>query len=167
MSRSSRDAEEPVSKSELKRQAHHLQALGRELTELKPAQLEELPLPDELQRAIADYQRFTSHGARRRQLQFIGRLMRELDVEPVIAALDTLRGQSAAAQYEFHQLEHWRERLVSEPEALTEFLAAYPGTDAQQLRHRIQQVHKASDENRKRAAMRTLFRFLREAVHPV
>jgi ribosome-associated protein len=175
MSRSTRtpaDADGPqedsaqVSKSERKRQAHRIQALGQRLTELKPAHLRELELPEKLLASILDYRRFPSHEARRRQLQFIGRLMRDLDVEPIQAALDRLQGQSAQAQYEFHQLEIWRERLLAEPEALTEFMAEHPDVDTQQLRHRIAQVHKAKDEHQQRTASRALFRYLRESLHP-
>jgi ribosome-associated protein len=160
------DAPEVVSKSERKRQAHRTQALGQRLTELKPAHLRELELPDRLLSSILDYQRFPSHEARRRQLQFIGRLMRDLDVAPIVEALDRLQGQSAQAQYEFHQLESWRERLLADAESLTAFIAEHPQVDAQQLRHRIAQVHKARDEHQQRAASRALFRYLRESVHP-
>ena len=160
------DAPEEVSKSERKRQAHRIQALGKRLTELKPAHLRELDLPDRLLSSILDYQRFPSHEARRRQLQFIGRLMRDLDVEPIVAALDRLQGQSAQAQYEFHQIELWRERLLADATALTEFMAEHPQMDAQQLRHHIAQVHKARDEQQQRTASRALFRYLRETIHP-
>jgi ribosome-associated protein len=155
-----------VSKSERKRQAHRIQALGEQLAELKPALLRELDLPERLLASILDYQRFPSHEARRRQMQFIGRLMRDLDVEPIQQALDTLQGQSAQAQYHFHQLEIWRERLLAEPEALTEYLSEHPEVDVQQLRHRIAQVHKAKDELQQRTAARALFRFLRDSAHP-
>ena len=157
---------EGVSKSERKRRAHRLQALGRRLAELKPEDLEALDLPDALVTAIADYQRFPSHEARRRQLQFIGRLMRNVDPEPLQTALDGLDGQSARARYEFHQLERWRERLLQEPEALTAFVAEHPDVDVQQLRHRIHQVQKADSEDAQRTAYRALFRFLRETAHP-
>lgn len=160
------DAGEPISKSERKRRAHRLQALGRRLTELRPHDLETLDLPDVLVGAIADYQRFASHEARRRQLQFIGRLMREMDTGSLQSALDGLEGQSAQARYEFHQLEAWRERLLEDSDALTDFIAAHPDVDVQQLRHRIDQVHRATSEDRRRTAYRALFRFLRENVHP-
>lgn len=160
-------SDEPLSKSERKRRAHRLQALGRQLTGLNAEDLAELALPDKLYQAIVDYQRFPSHEARRRQLQFIGRLMRDLDVEPLQQALDTLHGQSARAQYEFHQLERWRERLLAEPDALTGFMDEHPHTDVQQLRHRIAQVHKAASEEQHRGAYRALFRFLRDSVHQV
>jgi ribosome-associated protein len=160
------DSGEPVSKSERKRRAHRLQALGRRLTELKADELAGLMLPEALVAAITDYQRFPSHEARRRQLQFIGRVMRDLDPEPLQAALDSLDGQSAGSRYEFHRLERWRERLIEEPDALTVFVAEHPEVDVQQLRHHIQQVHKARGEDQQRIAYRALFRFLRNGLHP-
>ncbi len=160
-------ADERVSKSERKRQAHRLQSLGQELAGLKPADLDELPLSDVLRAAIADYQRFPSNEARRRQLQFIGRLMRDENVAPLESALETLKGRSAEAHYEFHLLERWRERLLAEPDALTEFLDEHPEADTQQLRHKIQQVHRAKNDDQQKTAYRALFRFLRDTVHPV
>lgn len=159
------DPGEPISKSERKRRAHRLQALGRELTGLEPQQLAALALPEPLITAIRDYQRFPSHEARRRQLQFIGRVMRDMDPEPLQAALDALNGESAEARYEFRQLERWRERLLTEPEALTEFVAEHPQVAVQALRHHIQQVHQAIAEEQRRTAYRALFRFLRDSIH--
>jgi len=158
--------DEPISKSERKRRAHRLQALGRRLIELTDHQLDALELPDALRAAIADHRRFPSHEAKRRQLQFIGRIMRDMDPAPLQQALDALAGESAQARYEFHQLERWRDRLIEEPEALTEFMAEYPEANTQQLRHHVIQVRKATSGDAQRAAYRALFRFLREEIHP-
>ncbi|MEQ8857322.1 MAG: ribosome biogenesis factor YjgA [Pseudomonadales bacterium] len=160
------DTDEPISKSERKRRAHRLQALGRQLTELKRDDLAGLELSDKLRDAVLDYQRFTSHEARRRQLQFIGRLMRDLDPEPLQQALDTLHGQSAEARYEFHQVELWRKRLLEEPDSLTAFLDAFPNAESQPLRQRIAQVRNATSEIQQKTAFRSLFRFLRDVIHP-
>lgn len=159
------DTDEPISKSERKRRAHRLQALGRRLAEHKLEEVAELGLPDALLSAIADYQRFPSHGAKRRQLQFIGRIMRDMDPDALQEALDRLQGESAASRYEFHQLERWRERLLEEPDALTAFMAEHPDVNAQQLRHRVAQVHAAATDEQRRTAYRALFRFLREELH--
>ncbi len=156
--------EQPLSKSEQKRRATRVQLLGKALTELRPAQLSALALPEKLAAAVADYQRFPSREARRRQLQFIGRLMRDLDTTLIESALDSLHGQSAEAQYEFHQAERWRARLLEAPEALTEFLAEYPHTDRQRLRHQLQRVHQAKNAAQQRTASRELFRFLRTTL---
>jgi ribosome-associated protein len=160
------DSDEWISKSERKRRAHRLQALGRELAALKADEMAELGLPDALRTALLDYQRFPSHEAKRRQLQFIGRVMRDVEIEPLQAALDNLHGQSAEARYEQHLLERWRDRLLAEPDALTEFLAEYPGANSQQLRHHIRQVEAARTGQQQRTAYRALFRFLRDETHP-
>ncbi|HEX7035762.1 MAG TPA: ribosome biogenesis factor YjgA [Pseudomonadales bacterium] len=160
------DADEPISKSERKRRANRLQSLGQRLAEMRPEELAALELPDALIAAIVDYQRFPSREAKRRQLQYIGRVMRDIDIEPLQAALERLDGDSAEERYAFHQLERWRERLLTEPEALTELIREHPELDVQQLRHHIQQVHKARDEERQRSASRALFRLLRDGIHP-
>lgn len=158
--------QDSVSKSERKRRAERLQQLGGRLASLAPERLADLPIPDDVRSAVLEYQRFGSHGARRRQLQFIGRLMRTVDPAPLLAALDTLEGHSVEARREFQEVERWRAALLESPDGLTGFLDAYPATDGQQLRHHIQQVRKARDEQQQRTAARALFRFLRDAIHP-
>jgi ribosome-associated protein len=153
-----------VSKSELKRQALRLQELGKELAALKRQQLEALPLPDRLAHAIFEYQRFTSHEARRRQLQYIGRLMRDVDPEPLAAALADLRGESADARYRVHLAELWRERLLAEPAALSEFLDQFPQADRQALRQALQRAQKPAAETQQKAAARALFRLIRDQI---
>lgn len=161
------DPADPISKSERKRRASRLQVLGQTLARLPAEELAALALPDALRDALADYRRFPSHEARRRQLQFIGRLMRDIDSAPLESALATVQGHSAQSRREFHDTERWRERLLAEPQALTDFLAAYPGTDSQRLRHHIRHVHDARTEEQRHSAYRALFRFLRDTVHPV
>ena len=156
--------DEYISKTALKREALRLQALGLELTQLKRSQIETLPLHDKLAHAVLEYQRFTSNGARRRQLQFIGKLMRDIDITELEQALANLRGESADARYRVHQAEHWRERLLAEPEALTEFLTEYPEADRQALRHALQRARKPAAEIEQKTAARALFRLIREQI---
>jgi ribosome-associated protein len=152
-----------ISKTERKRDATRLQNLGRTLGALNATQLSEMPLSAELAKAIADYRRFPSNEAKRRQLQFVGKLMRSSDIAALEAALDLIEGRSAQARFQFHQLETWRDRLIDSPEALTEYLTEHPNSDRQVLRHHIQHVHKATDPDKQRTALRALFRFLRDA----
>lgn len=158
-------AEPPVSKSERKRAATRLQELGRALAELRPGRLTEIPLPENLERAIADYRRFPSREAKRRQLQLIGKLMREIDTTPIEAALERLDGRSASARYEQHQLERWRDRLIEDPDALTAYLSEHPHSDRQTLRRLIERTRTARNEQQQKMASRALFRFLREDEH--
>lgn len=152
-----------ISKTERKRRATRMHQLGRSLTELNAVQLATIPASLKLQAAIKDYQRFSSNEAKRRQLQFIGKLVRDEDTEGMELALARLDGTSALAQYEFHQLEIWRDRLIEEPGSLTEYLREHPTIDRQALRHRIAHVQRAKNDQQRRTSARALFRFLREA----
>ncbi|MEM7078654.1 MAG: ribosome biogenesis factor YjgA [Pseudomonadota bacterium] len=155
---------EPSSKTQLKREADALQKLGTRLAGLKPAQLDNLVLPERLSAAILEYQRLPTREAQRRQLQFIGRLMRAADTAGIEAFFAALDGQSAQQKYTFHQVEKWREDLLRERDALTRFVAAYPTVDRQQLRHLLRNVHKARDAQARKTGERALFRFIRALV---
>ena len=99
------------SKSALKREMTDLQALGAELVALSVDQLKKIDLPEDLRDAVRDGKRFTQHEAHRRQLQYIGKLMRSIDAAPIRAALDEINGVSAAATARMHALERLRERV--------------------------------------------------------
>ena len=152
------------SKTKKKQAMTALQDLGAALVELAPARLEGIGLPEPLARAVADARRFTSHGARRRQMQFIGRLMREIDPEPIRAALEKLTGHSRAAAARQKQLERWRARLIEDDSALTEFAQDHPLAELQVLRTLIRNARKEIAEARPPHAQRELFRLLREAA---
>ena len=153
-----------VSRSQRKRDVEELQKLGAALVDLAPALLEAITLPEELAAAVREAQRIRSHEARRRQLQYIGKLMRSVDPEPVRAALAAIAGQSAAARARHRRLEDWRARLIDDDGALTEFAAAHPGADLQALRALIRNARKEIAENRPPRAQRELFRVLRESA---
>jgi ribosome-associated protein len=151
-----------VSRSQKKREVEALQKLGAGLVDLPPAQLDAMALPAALDAAVREAQRITSHEARRRQIQYIGKIMRSVDPEPVRAALAAVAGQSAAARVRQRQLESWRERLIGDDEALTEFAAWQPRADLQALRALIRNARKEIAEGKPPRAQRELFRFIRE-----
>ncbi len=153
-----------ISKSERKRIATDLQKIGLQLAQLKPDQLATFDLPERLSKAILDYQRFPSREAKRRQLQYVGRVMRDTDSNVIAQQLTDLEGQSAATRYSHHQLEHWREVLIKSPQALTEFIDQFPHVDKQQLRHLVKYARQDQAEVASSAAARRLYRFLREAI---
>ena len=138
-----------------------LQALGARLAELPEAQLEAMTLPAALAQAVLEARKIRSHEARRRQLQYIGRLMRETDPEPIRAQLAAIDGTSAQAAAQHRRLEAWRERLLADDAALTEFAAAHPGADVQVLRTLIRNSRKEQKEGRSPRAYRELFRLLK------
>ncbi|HLX81326.1 MAG TPA: ribosome biogenesis factor YjgA [Burkholderiales bacterium] len=151
-----------VSRTKKKLEVEELQRLGAALIDLPPAQLDALALPAILVAAVREAQRITSHGALRRQVQFIGKVMRKIDPEPVRAALAEIAGSSAVARARHLRLEQWRERLIADDAALTAFAGERPGADLQALRTLIRNARKEIAEDKPPRVQRELFRVLRE-----
>jgi ribosome-associated protein len=150
-----------VSKTRRKREMLELQGLGAALVALPEAQLARMALAPELLQAVLEAKRINSHEARRRQLQYIGRLMREVDPEPIRAELAAIRGGSARAAAAHRRLETWRERLLEDDQALTAFAAAHPRSDLQEMRALIRNARKEQKEGKPPRAYRELFRMLK------
>lgn len=160
------DAPDKPSKSQKKREMAALQDIGTELVELGRDQLKKIALPEDLREAVRDAQRFTQHEARRRQLQYIGRLMRDIDPAPIRAALDEIKGISAAATARQHALERLRTRLLEDEAALGDIARTHPGADLQRLRQLRRNALKEQQLNKPPRAYRELFRVLRELKSP-
>lgn len=156
--------EEIPSKTRRKREMLDLQALGVALSKLPEGQFAAIALPESLAAALREARRITSHEGRRRQLQYVGRLMREVDPAPIRAALEGLAGQSAQARARQQLLERWRARLIDDDAALTEFAAAHAGTDLQVLRTLIRNARRELNEAKPPRAQRELFRMLRDLL---
>ena len=156
--------DEIVSKTRRKQEMHDLQALGAELVGLSAAHLERMVLPAELAQAVRAARSIASHEARRRQVQYIGKLMRGIDAEPIRAQLAAVHGGSAQERARHQRLEHWRARLLEDDGALTEFFQAHPASDLQQLRALIRNARREQAAARPPRAYRELFRVLREAA---
>lgn len=152
------------SKSQKKREVEALQDLGTELVKLPDAQFKRIELPEDLRAAVAECRRITQNSALRRQRQYIGKLMRSVDPEPIRAQLDAFRGVSAAENARLHQAEKWRERLIDDDEALTRFLDAYPHVDVTHLRQIIRNTRDEATRNKPPKAFRELYRTIREAI---
>jgi ribosome-associated protein len=134
-----------ASKTDLKRESTELQKLGEALLTLRADLMQTLPLPEKLADAIGEAQRITNFEGKRRQMQFIGKLMRGLDPQVLQAVRDALEGQrkgSAQDAQALHDAEKWRDDLIARDEAFENWLAAHPGTDTQQLRALIRQARK-------------------------
>ena len=134
-----------ASKTDLKRESDALQTLGEELLTLRADLFARLDLPEKLQEAVHEAKRITNFEGRRRQMQFVGKLMRKLDdqqVATIHAAMDEQRNGSAAEKLALHQAEQWRDRLIAHDEALALWLDQFPGTDTQQIRALIRQARK-------------------------
>jgi ribosome-associated protein len=150
------------SKSQRKRESTALQDLGAELVALSRDQLKKIDLPDNLLLAVRDCQRFTSHGAISRQMQYIGKLMRGIDPAPIRAVLDEINGVSAAANARQHALERLRLRLLEDEAVLGEIARDHPGTDITHLRQLRRNALKEQEHNKPPRAFREIFRVLRE-----
>lgn len=138
------------SKSQLKREMAALQELGARLVELPRDKLAQLPLAERLHDAILEVQRIKSHEGRRRQLQYVGKLMRDADAAAIHAQLDIWDSGSREHTAHFHGLERWRDRLLREDDALTRFIAEHPAADAQHLRALIRAARREADHNAQR-----------------
>jgi ribosome-associated protein len=155
---------QPLSKTKRKEAMLALQDIGEELVKLPANKLERLDLPDELRRAVEDCRRFTKHGAIRRQLQYIGRLMRGVDEEPIARQLAAWRGESDEEKALLHRIERWRDRLIQDDEALTLFLNEYPQADATQFRQLIRNARQEAANSKPPKSSRAIFKLVREAV---
>ena len=134
-----------VSKTELKRESTDLQKIGEALLTLRGDLMEGLPLSEKLTDAIAEAKRITNFEGKRRQMQFIGKLMRGLDEETLQAVRDALEAQqkgSARDALSLHQAEQWRDTLIAKEDALDEWMRDHPQTDTQQLRALIRQARR-------------------------
>jgi ribosome-associated protein len=153
--------EAPISKTQRKKAVHLLQAVGEELVELNDDQLTAIELPEALRDAVMAARRITKFEAKRRQLQYIGKLMRRVEVEPIRAALDLMLAGSRRQIAAHKRVEAWRERLFTGPGALNELLAEYPGADARRLRELVRGALRERDAGSPPRAFRELYQALR------
>ena len=156
------EEQQPISKTQRKRQMEELQALGEELVTLSPDRLKKIELPENLHDAVNEAQRLTRpDDARRRQMQYIGKLMRTVDVEPLRAALDLLRGDSASETAKLHRLERWRTELLADEKVLHEIATRYPAVDLQHLRSLRRAALKEAEQNKAPRSSRIIFQLLK------
>lgn len=155
--------DEYISRSEIKRQMEALQQLGKRITELNPQQQAQVPMDETLRRAVEETRRISSNGALRRHMQYIGKLMRKADADAIEAALNRFDATTEAHNRRFHQLERWRDRLLSDDaSALAEFIEFYPRTDVQLLRQLIRNAKREQEKQLPPTNFRKLFKLLRE-----
>lgn len=158
------DRTEP-SKTELKAQSQALQELGQALSELSDDRLARTDMPDNLREAIQTWKRTRSHEGRRRQMQYVGKLMRNADEAPLREAVAEAKLGSARDTLRLHEMEHWRDALIADDEALTRWMAAHPDCDSQRLRSLVRAARKdsaaATPEHRQTKNYRELFQFIK------
>lgn len=166
------DADAPAapSKTQLKQKSHELQALGVAVAALSDERLAALELPEALRDAIVEYRRTRSHEGRRRQMQYVGKLMRSADEDALREAVAAATLGSAKETLALHEAERWRAELIAGDDALTRWLAAHPDTDAQQLRSLVRAARRDAaslpPEQRQPKSYRELFQFLKPLLQP-
>jgi ribosome-associated protein len=154
--------DELTSKTRKKKDMLALQDLGAKLVELNEQQLEAMLLPEALLEAVLEARRLTKHEAKRRQLQYIGRIMRDIDAAPIYDRLEKWLGQGREHTAQLHTLERWREELLAGDPALARFLQEHPGADSQKLRTLIRNARREHAAALPPKSYRELFRVLRE-----
>ena len=158
------EQDELTSKTRKKKDMLALQNLGAQLVELNEQQLGAMQLPESLLAAVQEARRLTKHEARRRQMQYIGRLMRDIDAAPIRDRLENWLGQGREHTAQLHALERWREELLAGDPALEHFLREYPDADSQRLRTIIRNARREQGAALPPKSYRELFRALREAT---
>ncbi|MEK7836073.1 MAG: ribosome biogenesis factor YjgA [Pseudomonadota bacterium] len=158
------DEHEQPSKSQRKREMQALQKTGARLVELNADQLAQIGLPELLLEAILEAQRIRDFEGRRRQMQYIGKLMREVDPAPIQARLEQWHGVARAHTASQHLAERWRERLLDEENALALFANEYPGSDLQHLRSLVASIKRDKAASRPLRNYRELFRAVRHIM---
>lgn len=156
---------ERPSKSQLKREMTALQKLGQELVEQPRDRVKRVPMPEDVRDAILECQQIKDHEGRRRQMQYVGKKMRTLDEDEIAAiqkTLDSWKGLSKSDTAAMHALERRREKLLTDPEALTALLEENPELDVQHLRTLIRNARKEQAENKPPKAYREIFQILKQ-----
>jgi ribosome-associated protein len=154
---------EEKSKSQIKREMQALQKVGERLVELSSDQVRKIEIPEELREAVLFAQTMKKREARRRQIQYIGSLMRHVDTEPILKILETVSHDRTSKVQTFHQIETWRNRLIDGDDNLAEeILYRFPHADRRHFSQLIRNARKETEGNKSSKFPRALFRYLKE-----
>jgi ribosome-associated protein len=154
----------PPSKSQLKRDALAKVALGKQLVELSDRQLKKITLPEDLLDAVMEARAIRSNIALKRQLHYIGKVMRDVDTAPIEEALGASAQPHKKEVVRFHLVERWRDRLLSEGPALQKFIDEYPQVEIQQLRQLVRNAQKEMKQEKHGKAYRGLFQLIKDTL---
>lgn len=152
---------EQVSKTQMKKRMDELQDLGMMLTGLSSETLKKLGLPEDLYQAVCDYRKISANGALKRQRQYIGRLMRDVDAAPIREFFAKIQGENRAHNAFLQRVEQARSRLLADDAALTGFMTDHPHADAGALRTLIRNARKEAESNKPPKHFRALYQELK------
>jgi ribosome-associated protein len=153
-----------ISKTRRKKQMHELQGVGARLVALSAEELARIQMPESLREAVEDARRFTRHEARRRQLQYIGRIMRDIDAGPIAEQLAALKAPSRRQTALFHVAERWRQELIADDAAIERFVKEFPEADPQRIRTMVDEARHEKSAARAPRRFRELFHLLSAIV---
>lgn len=154
-----------ISKTRRKKECDEMQTLGEKIIALGKDELAQMHMEDELRNAIEEAQRMKSNGALKRQRQFIGKLIRNMDAESLQAQLDKILHKHDLHNAEFKRMEKWRDNMIEEGDGgLNAFMQHYPQADRQYLRQLIRNVDREKKNNKPPAAYRAIFKYIREVA---
>jgi ribosome-associated protein len=158
------DEDDFISKTRRKKQMHELQDAGAQLVGLSADELARIRMPENLREAVEDARRFTRHEARRRQMQYIGRIMRDIDAGPIVEQLAALKAPSKRQTALFHVAERWREELLADTAALERFVKEFPEADPHRIRSMVDEAREEKSAKRAPRRFRELFHVLSAIV---
>lgn len=161
----SNNQQEEISKTQLKKQSKDITSFGQAITLLNQNQLEQLNLPSDINNAIEDYKKIKSLSAKKRQLLFIGRLLRSTDLHEAFIQYEAIKNHSRLANQQFHLVEQWRDKLIQSTDAITEFINQFPKTDVQQLRSLIKNSINEIEKNKPLKSSRSLFKIIQSILN--
>lgn len=163
MTSDEQDKERLPSRSQLKRESEALQKVGEELLSLSSSDLDSMHLPDILDEAVRTARKIQSRGGLKRQRQLIGKIMRQIDSEPVVKQLAIIKHKHDTNTVEFRRIEQWRDRLLTNDKtALTEIIGSHPDIDRQHINQLVRQALREQTQNKPPASARKLFKYLRD-----
>lgn len=153
-----------ISKTRLKRQMRDLQDVGAALVKLNAEQLARLELPERLREAVMECRKYTKHEAIRRQMQYIGKIMRDVDAGPIAEQIARMEAPGKRQAALFHVAERWRKELLADTQAMTRFVAEYPAADPQRLRKLVAAAREEQGTSKPPKQYRELFHVLNALI---
>jgi ribosome-associated protein len=158
-------AEYEPSKSEIKRQLQKIKTLAVNLAALTPGQMAKIPLAEDVLNAVIELKAIKSNVAKKRQTQYVTKVLaKQVNLSDIEQAYDMLQGEKQQLDAAFHLSEQWRERLLADPKAMTEFMTQYQNVESQTLRHLIQKTQKEQRLANNQGGAKALFRFIKQVI---
>lgn len=153
-----------VSKTELKKDSKKIQAFGKKISELSFDEINSFNFTDSIFNAIKEYKLIKSNAAKKRQVQYLGKLLREIDLTSAYLQMEQLKNGSQLEIRNNHMVEAWRNRLIQDKEALTELINHFPDIDIQKIRQLVQNAIKEKNEKKSPKYYRLIFKYLKENI---